>query len=321
MSSSSLAPETFPRRALTARVSPSMRFIYTSPNLEPPRPHNSPTKTALDKAKAALAKGDYFTAFKEVAAAEKAAGAPKADIALTFGQIHALVKNVEEAEKYLYQALELARKERNSAAERGASFSLGNLYITAKHPPEWSEALKPLERAWELHVNGKGKKDQLEHMNVGNAYGKCLRRLRRYEEAADIFLEVSKLQSSKAETKYEFTRWAMWKDDRPATEVSESRVWSGVGFYETRAAQHKVKPAKPQGLQVLYRSLRSESPDVFKFSSWSDPADNRPSTADAARTRAMKRFEDDTKKEFANRTATRKASGLPPIEAPRSRLS
>ena len=129
-------------------------------------------------------------------------------------------------------------------------------------------------------------------------------------------MAVSRLHSPKVEEKYESSRIAMWKENRPATAVSDVRVWSGAGFYEATAAQHESRKqpvALPKGKAELFAALRSETPDVFKFCTWGDPGDDRPATADGDRTRAMKRYEDDTKRERTERIARRKEAGLPPL--------
>lgn len=205
------------------------------------------------------------------------------------------------------------------AAERLASYELGNLRMSLKTPPEYEAALRPLERSYELHTAGKGKKDQIEHMKAGNALAKCLRRLRRYEDSARVFTEVAKLHTAEVEEKYEVSRCAMWKEHRPATAVSDARVWSGASFYEMAHAQHELNlrgknPAKPLGAAELFQTLRSETPEMFKFSTWGDAADPRPATAEADRTRAMKRYEDDEARERTQRVATRREAGLPPLE-------
>ena len=51
---------------------------------------------------------------------------------------------------------------------RRASYEMGMLFI-ARSPPEHDEAVKHLSRSFELHTAGKGRKDQMEHMRVGNA--------------------------------------------------------------------------------------------------------------------------------------------------------
>ena len=254
----------------------------------------------------------------EALAAEEAAvtaARPSAEISLTLGRIRSRVGRAEEAEENLRTALELAKKERNWACERTAEYELGTLYVSARSPPEHAEAVKHLSKSWESHMEGKGKKDQIEHMKVGNALAQSLRRLRRHKEAAEIFMAVTRLRMPNPEERYENSRCAMWKENRPATAVSDTRVWSGVTFQETTAAQVSIrkKPVKPLEKSELYATLRSQTPDVFRFSTWGDPNDERPPTREGDRTRAMKRYEEDASRELKERIQRRKEAGLPPL--------
>jgi len=302
----------------------SLPLIPFQPPSSPSTRSNSPSTTSLDKARSALAKGDLHTAMAEALAAQVTAGARrKADIELTVGQVRARVGHTAEAETSLRSAVELAKKEKgcNWVAERTANYELGLLAKSAR-PPDYDTAVTLLARSVELHAAGRGAADQLAHMRAGNALAACLRKLRRYEEAVQVFLAVARLNCKEIETNYEECRCAVWREDRPATAVSEARVWSGAGFAETAAAQHKIRSRDKSGKQsgggtaALFASVRSERPAAFMHSTWGDPADDRPASSAGDRARAMKRNEDDIKRERVERTARRHEAGLPPLPSP-----
>lgn len=94
------------------------------------------------------------------------------------------------------------------------------MFVTAKTPPDHAEAVTHLSTSYRLHAEGKGPADRTEHMRAGNALAQSLRRLRRHGEAAEVFIAVSRLNSRDAEKKYEQSRCATWKENRPATAVS-----------------------------------------------------------------------------------------------------
>jgi len=113
-----------------------------------------------------------------------------AETRLVVGQIRVRLDQTEAAEKSLRGAMELAAEQNNFVVERTACFELGKL-LAARHSEEkkreYSFAMSPLGRAFELHNEGKGKANAVEHMKVGNAFARELRRMKRFEEAALVF--------------------------------------------------------------------------------------------------------------------------------------